>query len=466
MLIKNSSQRKIGLELEFLAVHLDSGKTIERPTTKAIWQDMADTYKHVQLYNDYATKQPTGVIYTQEDGGEVIINTDAGINVVEFGFLPFDTLEECQQNMNAILKEFLYVAKKHGVGLISYGLQPKTPYYYPDLKSEKIWYRGFTRLPYLDGGHSMFHNIAAHQPCIDVTYDEMIPVLNTFNAIAPMTIALFANSGVGEMRIKDNHEEREWRWDKWFTNFPEAQKISGIPKRPFNNFKEYLEYNWTILLPAVHRNKTIITIDDPIPQIIDYFQKKNWKAIDVGNTELTTVSPSMEDVNLSNMYIWIQARPKFYFDETQSFDEFMNVYHEGDLDSYARDHLTKLYIETRNIACQPWQDILAAPAFLLGLVENIHAAKRIADSQPWEYWRELRKRVYAQSLEVDEVVQYAQQLIDISEQGLKKRGRGEEKYIQVLRKRIAKRQSPAMKAIELFKEKGVDEFWKEFLIEL
>lgn len=457
------SERLIGLEYEFLAVQLSNGQATTRDLMKAIWRDFGKQ-KNITTYIDYGTKQPVGVEYRQQNGEVVIINTDAGIDVVEFGFIPQRTIAECEHNMRDILKDFLRVANKHGVGLLAYGIQPKTPHYFPDLKSEKMWYRTFLRFPYLAAGHAMYHNIAAHQPCIDVTYDELIPVLNSFNALGGVFIALFANSGVGEWKMQCCDEEREHRWNMWAKPLP---KISGIPERPFRNFRDYLTYNWTIPLPAIHRNKTLHVVEGN-PSIIEYLRKRSWVTMDVGVGEPSRVSPSIEDVNLSNMYIWIQARPKFFFDESVPLRKLMRAYDAGPegVDAFAQKHLVKLYIETRDIACQPWPEIMAAPAFLLGLIENIRNVEPLVGSKPWSWWRALREQTIRKSFRVAAAHVIAKKLVDIAAEGLYMRGNGEEQYLAPLHERIAKKASPAQMARKDFQRLGIEKFFHARLIRL
>lgn len=370
--------------------------------------------------------------------------------------------------MKEILADFLSVAKKHGVGLMSYGIQPKTPYFFPDLKTEKIWYRGFARFDHFARGHAMFHTIAAHQPCIDVTYDELIPVLNTFNAMGGITIALFANSGWGESKAQCCHEEREHRWNRWVdVGDPNVRRIAGIPPKPFGSFRDYLLYNWSILLPAVHRDKTLHIID-PAPTIASYLYGGKTAAFDINAIIPSEVSPIMTDVNNCNQYIWIQARPKFFFDESQPLHDLLAAYDAGAdaTDAYARQHLTKLYIETRNIACQPWSGSMAAPAFLLGLIEGIEKAQKVVARHPWQYWVDLRQKAIQKSLLVDEVIPLAKELLEISEQGLKKRALGEEQYLSPVFERLEKRESPSMRARLVAEKDGVEALIKTYIMEI
>jgi len=293
-----------------------------------------------------------------------------------------------------------------------------------------------------------------------------VVVTNTLNALGGATIALFANSGVGEWKIQNCHEIREDRWDKLVEDLDEKnQRMCGIPKKPFKTFRDYIEYNWSVLMPGIFRGKTLHNIS-PLIDIKDYFRKDKWETFDLGNVMPSEVEPSVADVNELNMYIWTQARPKIFFDEKQSLQSLLEAYDNNKIDEYAKEHAYKLYIETRNMASQPWDSVMSTPAFILGLVENIEKAKEIVDAKPWEYWRELREKTIAKSMEVEEVIPIVKQLVEIAEEGLKKRGLGEEKYLKPLHERVEKEESPAMKNIKDFNEKGIEDYIKDRIIKI
>ncbi len=459
------AHRKIGLEYEFLAINKETGLAVSREEIKLIWKAWSEK-DHVELYVDYGTKQPVGVTYIQKDGRKFIINTDVGVSVVEFAFEPFNSLEECKENMTEIVKEFLDVSKKFDVVLIDTALQPKTPYYFPDLKSEKIWYRISTSLPIFSSGHKLFHNVSAHQVCIDVTFEESISVINTLNAISGITIALFANTGVGECSVQDYHEVREHRWDEAVRELPEeSMKMRGIPSKPFKTLRDYFEYNFDIPFAGISREKTLHRVTSSI-NIGTFLREKKWNTFDVGNVCPGEVETTMRDLNELTMYIWTQCRFKIFFDEQQSLASFFDAYDSHNVDEFAQKNTTKLYVETRNMASQPWEEVMCTPAFMLGLVENISEAQKIVDSKSWEYWIELREKTIEKSLEVDEVIPFAEQLLAIAKQGLEKRGLGEEKYLEPLFTRLEKRESPAMRMRKDFQEKGIEGYIKERIIQL
>lgn len=392
----NQNTRSIGLELEFLAVQLENGQAATRDLIKQIWRKWGQN-DGVETYIDFGTKQPIGVIYTLPDHRQMKVDSDAGVSVIEFGFLPFPTLQACENNLKTIIKEFLDIANSIGVGLISYGLQPQTPYYFPDLKTEKLWYRTFPRL--YERGHSLFHNIAANQPNIDVSVGEALKVVNTFNALSPLFIALFANSGVGEWKIQNHLEEREWRWNEWLKDYP---KIRGIPENPFDSLEAYFEYNWSITLPAIHRHQdNTLHVIESNPKIIEYLQSnKEWLTIDVGQVTPSMIKPEIEDINQSLQYLWIQSRLKMEFDKNIMIDEILDHWKNKNLIRYMELHLNKLFIETRCIAQQPWDDVIAPSALLLGLIENIEEAIKLVEMKSWGEWRALRENALTHSMKL------------------------------------------------------------------
>jgi len=458
-------QRTIGLEYEFCAIYLENGRAINRDTIKSIWRDWSKQ-PHVELYFDKGTQQPVGINYTMEDGRSFVINTDGGVCLVEFSSLPFATLLECKQNLEKLVHEFLQVAAPYGVGLLSHAVQPKTPWAYPDLKTEKTWYRSFGIMPYFQMWHSQFHTIAAHQVCIGISYDEIVDNINTMCALGGVTIALFANSSVFEHEIGEYHEEREYRWERMVKGYGDTVKrIQGIPEKPFTSFRDYLEYNWSILLPAGFRGKDLFNFKNP-KTIVEYLRGGEQSAWNLTTSEPLSVVPDITDVNMFNMYLWIQARPKLYFKDSVTLKQVLEAYDTNDIDTLAKDNIANLYVENRNIAAQPWEDIMTAPAYCLGLLENIQKAKELVATKEWSYWVELRQKTTKSSMEVPEVIPFVEQVLEIAKEGLQKRGLGEEEYLEPLFKRLEKRESPAMKAIKDYNESGLESFIKSRTISL
>ena len=248
--------RKIALEFEFPAINLSDGKMINRLQIKKVWYDLQKSL-NCQIYYDPATKQPVGVFYQDEDDRMIFIDTDSSVGLVEFGFNTFYNLHHCYENMVKILKKFLPIFHNNGIGLLSTSFHPKTPNFYPDFKTEKVKYR--TSLRYID--NTLGSNYAAHQICVDVNYQELISSTNYFLALSSIFASLFANSVVGENKVFQNHNEREFRWNLWKTPF--AMTMNSTQSRSTNTSSM-----------TIPRGPTSISLIPFKPDILLSFPKK------------------------------------------------------------------------------------------------------------------------------------------------------------------------------------------------
>lgn len=109
-------------------------------------------------------------------------------------------------------------------------------------------------------------------------------------------------------------------------------------------------------------------------------------------------------------------------------------------------------IEFRSVCCQPIRDCMTVAAFHLGLQENLQELDELLQEDHVLYHHgytatELRRMfTYAKLpsfVEEDELYALARQVVELAEDGLKKRGKGEEIYLEPLYSRIRDRQNPA-----------------------
>ena len=109
-------------------------------------------------------------------------------------------------------------------------------------------------------------------------------------------------------------------------------------------------------------------------------------------------------------------------------------------------------IEFRSVCCQPIRDCMTVAAFHLGLQENLQELDELLQEDHVLYHHgytatELRRMfTYAKLpsfVEEDKLYALAWQVVELAEDGLKKRGKGEEIYLEPLYSRIRDRQNPA-----------------------
>ena len=109
---------------------------------------------------------------------------------------------------------------------------------------------------------------------------------------------------------------------------------------------------------------------------------------------------------------------------------------------------------------------MAAPALVLGIIENVEKAEALVASKDWQYWINLRDKTLANSMEVKEVLPLVEKVLDIAKEGLQNRGQGEEKYLDAMYDRLERQESPAMSSIKEFEADGIDAFVKKHTIKI
>ena len=104
------------------------------------------------------------------------------------------------------------------------------------------------------------------------------------------------------------------------------------------------------------------------------------------------------------------------------------------------------------VCCQPIRDCMTVAAFHLGLQENLHALDELLQEDYVLYHHgytatELRRMfTYAKLpafVDEDDLYTLAEQVVELAEDGLVKRGKGEEVYLKSLYARIRERKNPA-----------------------
>ncbi len=249
---------------------------------------------------------------------------------------------------------------------------------------------------------------------MDIAEDEIVTATNVINGLSGFLIALFANSPLEHGKLVGGKAIRETFWRRL------DKARAGMPPKKFQNLEEYLSYCFEL--------DTVMVFEDgkyfcPHQIFSDY-------AKDFDEEKTFAAFLVQEET------IWFDARPRAFGT-----------------------------IEVRPCCLQPWEDKMSVAAFVLGLVENLSETEKFLGDFLWEDLTLLRLEAIKEAMQAKvktknsanvPIADLLLSLYEISEKGLKKRGIGEEKYIQSLRDRIKNRTVPADRVIEVFKEKGVD----------
>ncbi|MBI3732852.1 MAG: hypothetical protein HY259_05265, partial [Chloroflexi bacterium] len=136
------------------------------------------------------------------------------------------------------------------------------------------------------------------------------------------------------------------------------------------------------------------------------------------------------------------------------------LWHEHYTWNSARARTEHSTIEIRPACQQPQSESLAASALSLGFVEAAPAiaeyVERVLGVDPWPTMLRYRKAVIHDGLRAQEPVKkFLSSLVQEAENGLRRRGRGEETFLGPIWARLEERRAPADRARALFVKKGM-----------
>ena len=278
----------------------------------------------------------------------------------------------------------------------------------------------------------------ASQIQLDVEEERLPQVLNTFTRLEPLKALLFANS----IWTEDHNEflcSRDYFW---------RNSLHGLNRHnvdmyglEFESVDEIIWYIRSMSLYCVQRDGRYINFS-PI-RLADYFAADSLtgELFDKGAYRKVQFSPDYNDLT--------------------------------DLRSFKFDDLTfRGTVEFRSVCEQPVKEIMASGAFHTGLMENLDLLTECLENDHVIYHKgynasELRRQFVRAGLpEIFDKGQISDLLIkilDMSAEGLKKRGRGEEKLLEPLYGRAESLMSPAAQIVEGMKNgKSLEDFILEY----
>lgn len=396
--------RKIGKEAEFPVVTSD-GRAAD---VTGILQRLVEEHGFTARFDQSV------LAAAQRNGMEVAV--EVGRSTIELALPPYDDLWELQKEYFAAIDLIVGVAESAGAHLLGFGIQPRTR---PSiaLMTPRAHYRalyGAIGAPWLG-----LTTTAADQTHIDIARTELLDAINCMNLLSAPLIALCANSSVYCGRAGAYVSGREGLLkDLGETRY-------GMTPHKFESVEEFIgylcEYKCFVLSEKHHYKK----LNLPFAHY------------------LLTDSPDL-------------------------FEEFL--WHEHYVWNSARARVKTSTIEVRP-ACQPPRDApLAANALILGWVESLPRLaayfREVLGDNAWEVMRMYRRAAVREGLQASEPAEdFVRDVLRISEEGLKNRGRGEEKFIEPIWERLERKESPGMKMRRVFETNGMERLLKELMIE-
>lgn len=431
--------RRIGSELKFPLVQLD-GTSVSIDIVQQLWKFLTDNG-----WDPMLDSHSQSIIGAKKAGemNDHLASCETGFSKVEFSLAHTDDLHTLESMIEEIKDLLIRFQEKYQVAFLGYGMQPVTPPGSSLLmkKSRNLFwdklFGGNDYIPVEEGTDVLLFTISASsQAHIDVTMDETVDAVNVFNALSGPQIALTAHSNIWKNQVDPDYKcAGEILWDRWL-----KKKFSnrfGVPEKRFNTLADYFSYILKFTPVYIKRNGSPVALPN-CPSFNEFFNchQDICKAFDTerrcGLTpdgEYICVKAEEEDLNQHFTFFWHGARLSRYYT-----------------------------VENRMNDQQPPQDLMVVPALTLGLMENIKQACELVYDYQWDIFPKLRIEAAKSAIKakVDNVaiIDISRNMVEIAVDGLAKRDKGEESFLDPLKQRLEHKICPADVAEYEFKSHG------------
>jgi gamma-glutamylcysteine synthetase len=167
------------------------------------------------------------------DGADYSYALEVGTGTVEVNTRACQDLLEIERIMEAAVSRLVVAALDHGWQLLGYGIQPVTPASLA-LMSPKQRYQSLYRAM---GQEWLWYTVtASDQVQIDISRHELVHILNFGNLMAPVIIALCANSPVYAGSLSPYCSGREGQ----MAAIHAGEHRHGMPVRPYTSIEDYV----------------------------------------------------------------------------------------------------------------------------------------------------------------------------------------------------------------------------------
>ena len=364
------------------------------------------------------------------DGSSYSYALEVGRGTIELNVGPCATLFELESTFRTALERLVRAAAQLGWRVLGYGVQPLSP---PTraLLSPK---QRYGTLADIMGADWIWYTVtASDQAHVDVSRDEAVSVLNFGNLIAPVVVALCANSPVVAGELTDDCSGREGR----MIDAPYGRR-HGMIDRPYADLTDFVAR--LSRLPALLRREGERLLPDG--RLFSDVLREDYGAMRSEGAALS--SGCLDAFLLHDHYIWHNARLRT---------------------AYAT-------VELRPACQQPPHELMAAAALYLGLVEGHeqitdyvqtalappHGQNEVLTplSGCWPRMKQYHEQVIRAGLAAPEPAPgFLAEILALAEAALARRGYGEERMLTPLWQRLEQKENPGPAGAAGLREGGV-----------
>ena len=411
--LKEEPEKYIGIELEFPIINLLGGKTDTRVSK--------DLFRYLLKVEDFK------IIKEDDDGNPVQLSHDKNkdqivfelsYNTIEFAFEKSKTIQEVEKRFTHYLNLIQPFLRERKHQIEGRGIHP----YWKENDNSPVKIDRYKMLVQFlklaeNENQEKYHRypdygtfICGNQVQLDVSKSNYLKIINAMNKVEAAKAYLFANS-IFEGENWDNRISRDIFWEASMHGYyPENV---GVNPEDYTTDQAYVEYLLQTSLFYAYRGEEILYFK-PI-RAKEYLKQDKILAYRLDGSSK-------------------EIQPKE--------DDFQNhrSYHFQDL-------TTRGTIEFRSTCTQPLSRTFTPIAFHVGLYENNRQLDAYLKNNPYfdfqkENPKELRKQYSKKTLSSKEVIKikhFSKDLLEIAKNGLIKREKGEEWYLESIIEELEER---------------------------
>ena|GEM_PF-379687 len=439
---------KIGLEMEMVVAHAETGASLPVDAyfeaLSAIKRDRGVACRPVMIEDRcVALRTPAA-----ECG------LDNGFNLLETALAPVDggpgglacmarlAHQELADTLQALGADQACVlnASQHPAC-------PRDPGWYARVRVPRPIYRELC-------GHRGWHHWegidakAQNGANTSVPVECAVDALNAAVALAPASIALFANSPLESGKATGFKENRMTLWERVFgpARCAGDLRLSRYPHRPFRDLGDFFLWMFgqgTVtrglpLAPSYDYKSVPTVLPDGDPCLLDFLRATQWPGRRTDNDEAVALAPATHHFEYSQIGQFLDARLRYRFGVPVPLSELLSAWQRDDgLEALFAACDAQVYIEARapgagfadacllsEAGAQVAQSVLMAPCALQsGLLANLDEARRLVGQWGWRALGDLRLPAMRAGLDDARVKALCADVLAVARAGLAPRDR-------------------------------------------
>lgn len=419
----NKKTQYVGVEFELPLVNLKHA-----PVDFAVVHTLVDAFLEHFGFVPVAWDDEGAVCSAQSEENGDDLSFDCSYNTLELSFGRVRDLNRIEERFHSYYRFIRAFLRRHGHSITGMGINPRYLYNHREPVPNGRYRMLLNHLNSYERYkvRMVFHNLpffglmaCSSQTHIDVNRDELLRVLDIYNRLEPLKALLFANSPYGGEYLcaRDSF----WRCSMHGVN---PHNVDGWDYG-VSSIEELVAYIRSMSLFCTERDGKYLNF--PPTPLVDYFNSESvtgeyW---DGNGYKTFTFTPRLEDL------------------------KYLRSYKNVDLTFRGT-------VELRSACMQPVSEIMTVPAFDLGCKESmdelealLHQSKLYQQGYSPSELRELFvRRGLPGFVDREKLRHLLEQVVALAEQGLKKRGLGEEHMLAPLKERARRLSSPALELVE------------------